>query len=206
MKDNKNDHGACVKTWYSLRDPEDRQWTDPPSPARILRPARAANYYPIPIQRQREREREDENDDRSAANWSASKSESVRPLAARSFVLQFRLFRVDVRNSNSIAPQSHNLRYSTPSLTHCCSVVRSSSSPSCVCSSPELTKMISFTFVHPNAAPPLVCPLFFLLPLDRCDKSLFLLPSSPCFHFFSWRRSFVCRRRRRMDGPSFLRD
>ena len=169
---------------------------DGPTLARPHSPSRARCKllsHPHPTT---ERGREDENDDRSAANWSASKSESVRPLAARSFVLQFRLFRVDVRNSNSIAPQSHNLRYSTPSLTHRCSVLRSSSSPSCVCSSPELTKMISFTFVHSNAAP--VCPLPSIVMTNHFSLVPLLSFFSPSDRSFA--RTIISQRLNRRRG------
>ena len=103
---------------------------------------RVANYYPIPNPRDRERG-EGRNDRSSAANWPASKSDSIRPLARSrsSFSSEW------AQNSISLS-LSHNLRYFTAPLTLFSFASSSSSS--------VLTKMISFTFVHLNAA--MVCP------------------------------------------------
>ena len=109
---------------------------------RILRPRCKLLSHP---QATRRRERERRNDRSSAANWPASKSDSIRPLARSrsSFSSEW------AQNSISLS-LSHNLRYFTPPLT----LFRFASSSSS--SSSVLRKMISFTFVHLNAA--MVCP------------------------------------------------
>ena len=127
-------------------------------------PSRAANYYPIPIPRERERERGHENDDRSAANWPASKSDSIRPLA-RSFVLQFRVGKWRPHLEFGASPSQPLLLYSFAHPVQFCVVV-----VVVVVCAPELTKMISITFVHSNAA--LVCPLLPPLPPPPPSRSL----------------------------------
>ena len=98
---------------------------------RILRPRCKLLSHP---QATRRRERERRNDRSSAANWPASKSDSIRPLARSrsSFTSEW-------------AQNSISLSLSQSSLTLFN-----------FASSSVLTKMISFTFVHLSAA--LVCP------------------------------------------------
>ena len=131
----------CVKNGYA----EEGQWAELPSPSsESASHSASALQITIPSPtRVMERKREGRNDRSSAANWPASKSDSIRPLARSrsSFSSEW------AQNSISLS-LSHNLRYFTPPLT----LFRIASSSS----SSVLTKMISFTFVHLSAA--LVCP------------------------------------------------